>query len=74
MRYEFPGTAYTLGANLIVTWYDGVGVLPPREMLGDVPADYQLTAAGSVLVGEEGTLVIPHVAMPNFFSERKVSR
>ncbi|GAA5508692.1 Gfo/Idh/MocA family oxidoreductase [Novipirellula caenicola] len=71
VRYEFPGTEYTANETIRVTWYDGVGTKPPREQLGDVPADYALPAAGSVLVGEKGSLVIPHVAMPKLFPEDK---
>jgi len=69
--YEFPGTEYTVGPTLRVTWYDAVGIFPPREKLGDVPANYPLPAAGSVLVGEQGSLLIPHVAMPKIFPEEK---
>ena len=71
VRYEFPGTEYTADSTLQVTWYDGVGARPPREKLGDVPADYALPGAGSVLVGEKGSLVIPHVATPKLFPEDK---
>ncbi len=69
--YTFDGTEYTAGRTINITWYDGVGLLPPRDRLGDVPSDYQLPAAGSVLIGEKGTLVIPHVAMPKIFPEAK---
>lgn len=71
VHYEFPGTEYTLGPTVRVTWYDAVDILPPRERLGDIPADYKLPVAGSILVGEEGSLVIPHVAMPAIFPEEK---
>ncbi|MDE0864159.1 MAG: Gfo/Idh/MocA family oxidoreductase [Rubripirellula sp.] len=71
VQYEFPGTQYTQGPTLRVTWYDAVGATPPREKLGDVPVDYKLPGAGSVLVGENGSLVIPHVAMPKIFPEEK---
>lgn len=71
VRYIFPGTARTVGASLPVTWYDGVGVTPPREALGDIPASFKLPAAGSALVGERGTLLIPHVAMPQLFPQDK---
>lgn len=71
VRYEFPGTEYTAGPTLNVTWYDAVGARPPRENLSDIPADYKLPNAGSVLVGEKGSLVIPHVAMPKLFPEEK---
>jgi predicted dehydrogenase len=71
VHYEFPGTEYTLDPTLRLTWYDAVGILPPREKLGDIPTDYKLPVAGSVLVGEKGSLVIPHVAMPMIFPEEK---
>lgn len=69
VRYTFPGTLRTANETLQVTWYDGDGVRPPRETLGDVPQSFELPTAGSVLVGEKGTLVIPHVAMPKLFPE-----
>lgn len=71
VAYEFPGTKYTAGKTLSVTWYDAAGAQPPRERLGDIPADYKLPGAGSVLVGEKGSLVIPHVAMPKAFPEER---
>jgi len=71
VHYEFPGTKYTAGDQLKVTWYDSVGARPPREVLGDIPAGYKLPNAGSVLVGENGSLVIPHVASPKPFPEEK---
>ena len=36
-----------------------------------LPEKYELPQAGSVLVGEKGTLVIPHVADPQLFPEEK---
>jgi predicted dehydrogenase len=71
VRYEFPGTEHTLGPSLPVTWQDAVGASPPRNELGDVPANYPLPPAGSVLVGEAGSMVIPHVEMPKLFPEEK---
>ncbi len=71
VRYEFPGTEFTVGPTIQVTWYDAAGALPPRELLRDIPNGYKLPAAGSVLIGEHGSLVIPHVAMPRLFPEEK---
>ncbi len=62
VEYEFPGTARTTG-NLKLTWYDGEGRFPPREKLG-LAADVKLPGSGSLLLGEKGTLLIPHVAAP----------
>ncbi len=73
VAYEFPGTEHTLGSTLKVTWYDAVDIRPPRENLGHVPASYKLPAAGSVLIGELGSLVVPHVAMPKLFPEEQFS-
>ncbi|HEY7428598.1 MAG TPA: Gfo/Idh/MocA family oxidoreductase [Gemmataceae bacterium] len=70
IHYEFPGTERTTGKTLAVTWYDGEGHLPPPEAHG-LPKSYKLPGSGSVLVGEKGSLVIPHVAMPKLFPEEK---
>ncbi len=72
VTYVFPGTDYSANRKKIkVTWYDAVGAQPPKEKFADIPATYKLPNAGSVLVGEQGTLVIPHVAMPKLFPEEK---
>jgi predicted dehydrogenase len=72
VHYEFPGTAYTTGKTLKLTWYDGEGHRPPQEAHG-LPADVSLPGSGSVLIGERGSLVIPHVAMPQLFPAGKTS-
>lgn len=70
VAYEFPGTEWTAGTTISVTWYDGEGKFPPRSALG-LPDSYRLPGSGSVLIGEQGTLVIPHIAMPKLFPEEK---
>lgn len=70
VKYEFPGTDMTAGQTIKVTWYDGDGKFPSREGLG-LPEKYALPGSGSVLIGEKGSLVIPHVAMPKLFPEEK---
>ncbi len=70
VSYEFPGTSRTAGDALPITWYDGVGHKPDREGLG-VPDGYELPHAGSVLIGENGTMIIPHWSMPQLFPEDK---
>ncbi len=70
VSYEFPGTALTSGDSIRVTWYDGEGHLPPSQAHG-LPAGYKLPDSGSVLIGEKGSLVIPHVAAPKLFPEDK---
>jgi hypothetical protein len=63
VNYVFPGTERTADKTINVTWYDGEGKIPPRDKLG-VAADVKLPGSGSILIGEKGSLVIPHVAMP----------
>ncbi|MBS0209410.1 MAG: Gfo/Idh/MocA family oxidoreductase [Planctomycetes bacterium] len=68
--FEFPRTKYTAGDSVRVTWYDGEGHMPEPSGLG-IPSDYKLPGAGSVVVGTEGSLVIPHVKEPKLFPEEK---
>ena len=58
MEYVFPGTEFTTGDDLAITWYDG-GMLPGVK--SHVPASAALPRSGSMLIGESGTLILPHV-------------
>ncbi len=68
--YQFPGTDLTAGDRIRVTWYDGKDNFPSKAAIG-LPESYKLPGAGSILIGEKGSLVIPHVAMPKLFPEEK---
>ncbi len=68
--YEFPGTELTGGKPITVTWFDGEGHKPANDLVG-VPVGFQLPGSGSVIVGEQGSLLIPHVAPPKLFPEDK---
>lgn len=70
VQYVFPKTEYTAGEQIRVTWYDGDGHFPNREALG-LKADQALPGSGSILLGEKGSLVIPHVAMPYLLPQDK---
>lgn len=70
VTYEFPGTELTAGDSLPLTWYDGAGHMPSPESLG-LGEKVQLPGSGSVLLGEKGALVIPHVAMPKLLPDEK---
>jgi predicted dehydrogenase len=70
VAYEFPGTSRTSRESLALTWYDGVGRGPQRAGLG-LPDAYELPHAGSALVGEGGTMIIPHWAAPQLFPVEK---
>jgi len=62
VRYTFPGTAFTAGDELKLTWHDG-GKKPPRE-LATLPEDQNLSRSGSLFIGEEGQMMLPHYAGP----------
>ena len=69
VQYVFPGTAFTAERTVPVTWYDGAQKPPPaiRALLeGD-----DLPGTGSIFVGTQGTLVLPHVARPMLYPDKK---
>lgn len=69
IRFVFPGTKWTTGKTLPVTWYDGGR--QPDLAFAQMPSDKKLPSAGSLLIGEGGTLIIPHVAAPQLYPQEK---
>jgi hypothetical protein len=69
IHYLFPGTAWTAGKTLPLTWYDG-GRLPDRALM-QMPEDAKLTGSGSLFIGEGGTMILPHVSMPKLYPVEK---
>jgi predicted dehydrogenase len=63
VKYTFPGTRYTTGDEVVVTWYDGKGHKPKPEEIG-LSEKQKVPGAGSAFVGEKGTMVLPHWADP----------
>jgi hypothetical protein len=70
VSFQFPGTARTANDVLPLTWHDGRGRKPHGPALG-LPETYELPRAGSVLVGEAGALVLPHVGQPQLLPDEK---
>lgn len=68
--YEFPGTAMTADKTIRATWRDG-GKKPDTALSPHIPAGFELPKSGSIMIGEEGTLLIPHVGEPKLFPEEK---
>jgi predicted dehydrogenase len=68
VNYEFPGTHRTAGKTLKLTWYDGEGKLPSRATLG-LAEGVKLPGSGSLLIGEKGSLLLPHVGMARLLPE-----
>lgn len=59
VQYEFPGTDQTAGDSIPISWDDGGAV--PSTRGSHIPGDIGLPKSGSLLIGELGTMVIPHV-------------
>ncbi|MFP6615539.1 MAG: Gfo/Idh/MocA family oxidoreductase, partial [Candidatus Hydrogenedentota bacterium] len=69
-EYSFPGTALTAGKTIRATWMDG-GKQPPVEASPHLPKDHKLPASGSMLIGEDGTMIIPHYDTPLLYPQEK---
>lgn len=69
VTYVFPGTERTAGETINVVWRDG-GLKPDRS-LAQMPDGEQLPASGSLFIGEQGAMVLQHVAMPKLFPVEK---
>ncbi len=70
VNYEFPGTPLTASKTIKATWGDG-GKQPSTALSSHLPAGYELPKSGSMLIGEEGTLIIPHVGKPELYPVEK---
>jgi predicted dehydrogenase len=69
VHYTFPGTQYTADKTLPVTWYDGTR-RPPQEIKALLEGD-DFPGGGSIFVGTNGVLVLPHVARPLLYPDKK---
>ncbi len=67
VNYTFPGNSRTVDP-LKITWYDG-GRLPNTKG-SHLPATEGLPRSGSLFIGEEGSLVVPHVGAPRIYPQR----
>ena len=61
IRYVFPGTAFTAFKRVNVTWYDG-DQRPAAEIVA--LAGGKIPDQGSVFLGTQGVMVLPHIAKP----------
>ena len=71
VHYLFPATPFTVEKQVNVIWRDG-GLLPPLDP-AIFPANFKLPkgGGGSVIVGEGGTMLLPHWALPRLYPESK---
>ena len=69
IHYVFPGTPFTADKTIEVTWYDGEQ-RPPKDVLALLEGD-EVPGTGSILVGTQGTMLLPHVARPMLYPDKK---
>jgi predicted dehydrogenase len=69
IEYVFPGTAFTDGKTVKVTWYDG-DQRPPKEVKALIEDD-NLPDQGSIFIGTKGVLLLPHIASPQLYPDAK---
>lgn len=72
VTFTFPGTSRTAGKTLNVIWRDG-GLTPPRE-LAQLPEGKNLPKSGSLFIGEQGVMLLPHVGMPALYPEPQFAK
>ncbi len=69
VRYTFPGTPQTAADTLSVTWYDGTA-RPPAEVIALIEGE-DFPEAGSIFVGTEGAMLLPHYSLATLFPKAK---
>ena len=65
VRYVYPGNELIAGPTMTLTWTDG-GLRPERK-LAQMPPELDLPKNGSLLIGEKGNMVLPHVGGPRLY-------
>jgi len=67
VEYAFAPTRYTT-KSLLWVWHDGA-YAPPNGLVEELrlPADTNLPAQGCLIVGEQGSLLLPHGSGPQTF-------
>ena len=68
IEYVFPGTKFTEGNTVKVTWYDGEE-RPPKDVQPPL-GDDKLPDQGSLFIGTKGVMMLPHIARAQLFPEK----
>jgi predicted dehydrogenase len=69
--YIYPGTRYTEGETIKVTWYDGAFKLP-KEVLDAVGG--KIPRQGSIYIGTQGAILAGHCSTPRLFPKEKFKK
>lgn len=67
IQYVFPGTMFTEGKTVNVTWYDG-DQRPPADIQA-LAGGRRLPGQGSIMIGTKGIMILPHIGMPILLPE-----
>jgi predicted dehydrogenase len=72
VTWTFPATSRTTG-DLKVHWFNNPPKLGPEitQMPSPDKPEGKLPGAGSVIIGERGVMLLPHVGMPSLYSKGK---
>lgn len=69
ISYVFPGTDWTAGDTIEVTWYDGGR--RPNLKLDWLPKNEKLPQPASLMIGEKGALLVMHWGEPKLYPEEE---
>lgn len=69
IHYQFPGNQYSADKTLPITWYDGAQK-PPAEIAAILNGK-RLPDQGSVFIGTDGAVILPHYGRPQLFPLEK---
>jgi predicted dehydrogenase len=69
IKYLFPGTEYSAEKTIAITWYDGNQ--KPAPEIAALLGGKHLPETGSVFIGTEGVMVLPHYGRPQLYPETK---
>jgi predicted dehydrogenase len=67
IHYVFPGTKYTEGNTINITWYDG-DAKPDKDVQALVGPN-PIPGQGSIFIGTKGVMLLPHIARPILFPQ-----
>jgi predicted dehydrogenase len=71
VKYTYAGTELTAGKTVDITWSDGFKY-PPAELQKTLLEDRKYPAQGALLIGQQGTMLMPHGSGPVLYPTEKL--
>lgn len=69
IHYVFPGTQFTEGKTINITWYDGDQ--KPNKDIQALVGPNPIPGQGSIFIGTKGVMLLPHIARPILFPQEQ---